>query len=254
MRHRGRRGPGPGGCVRRRRPGRQPAAGARAASARRRAAGRGRPRQRAALSGLARRGRHAARGRRRRCGPPAVPGSCKSCPSSSVTLELAVEDAVRAAAPEIASIEVVAARSGHRVAAVIPADSLLQPRPRTTDSGAAPGIRFPSSPTSRPGEVGGFRVAGTTVLACRVGDDLFAYRDRCGSCDGSLAGAALHRPMGSAVGEAVLRCPQCRAHFDVVHAGAGVDGDDERPASRADTAAGPRRRAVDRDRRRATVA
>ena len=35
-------------------------------------------------------------------------GSCKSCPSSSVTLELTVEDAVRAAAPEITSIEVVA--------------------------------------------------------------------------------------------------------------------------------------------------
>ncbi len=30
-------------------------------------------------------------------------GSCKSCPSSAVTLELAVEDAVRAAAPEIDS-------------------------------------------------------------------------------------------------------------------------------------------------------
>src|SRR5271163_136822 len=35
-------------------------------------------------------------------------GSCKSCPSSAVTLELAVEDAVRAAAPEISSIEVAA--------------------------------------------------------------------------------------------------------------------------------------------------
>ena len=35
-------------------------------------------------------------------------GSCKSCPSSAVTLELTVEDAVRAAAPEITSIEVVA--------------------------------------------------------------------------------------------------------------------------------------------------
>src|SRR5437588_664375 len=35
-------------------------------------------------------------------------GSCKSCPSSAVTLELAVEDAIRAAAPEISSIEVVA--------------------------------------------------------------------------------------------------------------------------------------------------
>src|ERR1700742_3581713 len=39
----------------------------------------------------------------------AFKGSCKSCPSSAVTLELAVEDAVRAAAPEISSIEVVAA-------------------------------------------------------------------------------------------------------------------------------------------------
>ena len=38
-------------------------------------------------------------------------GSCKSCPSSAVTLELTVEDAVRAAAPEIASIEVVAAEA-----------------------------------------------------------------------------------------------------------------------------------------------
>src|SRR6195952_5907339 len=38
-------------------------------------------------------------------------GSCKSFPSSGVTLEFAVEDAVRAAAPEITSIEVVAAES-----------------------------------------------------------------------------------------------------------------------------------------------
>src|SRR6201991_1913526 len=39
----------------------------------------------------------------------AFQGSCKSCPASAVTLELAVEDAVRAAAPEISSIDVVAA-------------------------------------------------------------------------------------------------------------------------------------------------
>ena len=29
--------------------------------------------------------------------------------------------------------------------------------------------------------------------------------------------------MGAAVGDAVLRCPRCRAHFDVVHAGMSVD-------------------------------
>src|SRR5271155_2647443 len=50
-------------------------------------------------------------------------GSCKSCPSSAVTLELAVEDAIRAAAPEVSSIEVVTPEAGATGAgpAVIPA-------------------------------------------------------------------------------------------------------------------------------------
>ena len=57
-------------------------------------------------------------------------GSCKSCPSSAVTLELAVEDAVRAAAPEICSIEVVAAEHDPvaETGTVIPADSLMSRR------------------------------------------------------------------------------------------------------------------------------
>src|SRR6201997_4106039 len=44
----------------------------------------------------------------------AFKGSCKSCPSSAVTLELAVEDAGRAAAPEISDIEGVAAATTTR--------------------------------------------------------------------------------------------------------------------------------------------
>ncbi|HTI77826.1 MAG TPA: hypothetical protein VL634_22695, partial [Mycobacterium sp.] len=67
------------------------------------------------------------------------------------------------------------------------------------------------------GEVGGFRVSGATALACSVGGGIYAYRDRCASCTGTLAGAQLSG--------AVLRCPNCGAGFDVVHAGAGVGGD-----------------------------
>lgn len=148
-------------------------------------------------------------------------GSCKSCPSSSVTLELAVEDAVRAAAPEISSIEVVAA-DAEPSAAVIPVDSLMS-RVRTQPNAHA-WHPVPDLADLAPGEVGGFAVAGRTVLACRLGDRLFAYLDRCGVCGESLAGAALHRRMGSSADDAVLRCPRCRAHFDVVHAGACVDG------------------------------
>jgi nitrite reductase/ring-hydroxylating ferredoxin subunit len=81
-----------------------------------------------------------------------------------------------------------------------------------------------------PGEVGGFAVGGTTVRACRVGDQLFAYHDRCGRCGESLAGAALHRRLGSSTNHLVLRCPRCHAHFDVVHAGACVDGNGQADA------------------------
>jgi Fe-S cluster biogenesis protein NfuA/nitrite reductase/ring-hydroxylating ferredoxin subunit len=155
-------------------------------------------------------------------------GSCKSCPSSAVTLELAVEDAVRAAAPEISSIEVVAAEPTP-TSSVIPAETLLS---RVHANGHRPAAWHPVPDLAdlAPGEVGGFAVAGTTVLACRVGDELFAYHDRCGSCTGSLAGAALHRPMGSPVGSAVLRCPRCHAHFDVVHAGVSIDGNGQAAA------------------------
>jgi Fe-S cluster biogenesis protein NfuA/nitrite reductase/ring-hydroxylating ferredoxin subunit len=138
-------------------------------------------------------------------------GSCKSCPSSAVTLELAVEDAIRVAAPEISSIEVMTPEADS-VSAVIPADSLLA---RVHSNGGPVWHQVPDLADLGSGEVGGFLVSQSQVLACRVGDDLYAYRDYCPACEQSLTGAQLH--------DAVLRCPRCDAHFDVVHAGACLD-------------------------------
>jgi Fe-S cluster biogenesis protein NfuA/nitrite reductase/ring-hydroxylating ferredoxin subunit len=140
-------------------------------------------------------------------------GSCKSCPSSSVTLELAVEDAVRAAAPEISSIEVVAAEADS-TSGVIPAESLLT-RVHANGHRSTAWEPVPELAELVHGEVGGFQIAGTTALACRLGDEFYAYRDRCPNCTGSLAGAQLR--------DATLRCPQCNAGFDVIHAGMGID-------------------------------
>jgi Fe-S cluster biogenesis protein NfuA/nitrite reductase/ring-hydroxylating ferredoxin subunit len=150
-------------------------------------------------------------------------GSCKTCPSSSVTLELAVEDAVRAAAPEISSIEVVAAEKDS-TPGIIPAESLMT-HLHVNGHRSTAWQPVPELAELSDGEVGGFRVSGATALVCRVGRDvggrdgggIYAYRDRCSSCTGTLAGAQLTG--------AVLRCPNCGAGFDVVHAGAGVGGD-----------------------------
>ena len=150
-------------------------------------------------------------------------GSCKSCPSSAITLEYAVEDAVRAAAPEITSIDVVAAQPDSTTSSgLISVDSLMS-RVHDKETTTAAWYPIPDIGDLGAGEVGGFLIAGVPILACRVGDDLFAYRDRCGRCHDSMAGAALHRPMGAPIGQAVLRCPRCQAHFDVVHAGASLD-------------------------------
>jgi Fe-S cluster biogenesis protein NfuA/nitrite reductase/ring-hydroxylating ferredoxin subunit len=139
----------------------------------------------------------------------AFKGSCKSCPSSAVTLELAVEDAVRAAAPEVSSIEVVPAAPG--ATSVIPAESLLAPL-RSNSPGVWAAV--PELAELSPGEVGGYQVDGTTLLACRVEDRTFAYRDHCPVCDDTLAGASLR--------DSLLECRGCGSRFDVVRAGAGL--------------------------------
>jgi Fe-S cluster biogenesis protein NfuA/nitrite reductase/ring-hydroxylating ferredoxin subunit len=150
-------------------------------------------------------------------------GSCKSCPSSAVTLELGVEDAVRAAAPEVTTIEVaVPEEDPDASTGLIAADSLMS-RIHTRHDVPTAWHPVPDLADLGPGEVGGFLVAGTAIRVCRVGDDLFAYHDRCGRCGDSMAGAVLHRAL-SGPARAVLRCPRCGAHFDVVHAGAGIDG------------------------------
>ena len=89
-------------------------------------------------------------------------GSCKSCPSSAVTLELAVEDAIRAAAPEISSIEVVAREAAaDEPSAVIPTESLLA-RPC---QGAANGGLGDLASGARPGRPGSRR--SRRLLGCR---------------------------------------------------------------------------------------
>ncbi|BBZ44984.1 NifU family protein [Mycobacterium parmense] len=139
----------------------------------------------------------------------AFEGSCKSCPSSAVTLELAVEDAIRAAAPEIGSIEVVTTeRTG-----MIPAESLMA---HLHSDGHGPTEWHPAPELGelRAGEVAGFVIGGTALLACRAGDQTFVYRDHCPVCDDTLAGATL---LGT-----LLRCPRCGVDFDVARAGAAA--------------------------------
>lgn len=149
-------------------------------------------------------------------------GSCDGCASSSVTLKLAVEGAVEAAAPEVTGIEVDAAPSSGPEGSFIPVSSL---RTRLADGPGAAWQTLPGMADLAAGEVRGCSVAGVPVVVMTVGTDLYAYRDECARCGAGLAGTVLQRRLGGAAGDAVLRCPGCRAHYAVREAGECIDAD-----------------------------
>jgi Fe-S cluster biogenesis protein NfuA/nitrite reductase/ring-hydroxylating ferredoxin subunit len=174
-------------------------------------------------------------------------GTCQGCPSSSVTLKFAVEEAIESAAPEVTGIEVVEEESRPGIPAVIPVDALLVRLDHPADGGARvagaahpadgahpgagswqeqPGGSWEPVPEIaglEPGGVAGFLVGGYPVLACRTGQDVYAYRDYCPRCTASMAGATLQRALAAPAGGGLLRCPSCRAHFDVRQAGSCLE-------------------------------
>jgi Fe-S cluster biogenesis protein NfuA/nitrite reductase/ring-hydroxylating ferredoxin subunit len=156
-------------------------------------------------------------------------GSCDGCPSSSVTLTLAVEGAVEAAAPEITTIEVETSdgADGSGNGPLISVDSLRSRLDPAEADAAGAWEPAPLVAELEPGEVGGFTVAEVPVLACRIQADLFVFRDHCPRCTSRMAGATLERRLGYPVGDGVLRCPTCRSHYDVRRAGACLDADGE---------------------------
>ena len=125
-------------------------------------------------------------------------GSCSGCPSSTVTLKLAIEDAIYKAAPDVAGIEADAGQ---------PAPSLIQlevaeplRRSWAAVDGATPGLR---------------EVSGERLLLLEVEGRRYAYRPDCPGCGASLDGASMNGPE--------LVCKSCAHRYDVVHAGRCLD-------------------------------
>ena len=156
-------------------------------------------------------------------------GSCDGCPSSSVTLKLAVEGAIESAAPEVTAIEVEEHTAKEKTAPTIPVASLFS----RVGEATAPQMGGNSSwevvselAVMQPGSVVQTVVGGIPVVGCRVGTDLFAFRDQCARCGRSMAGAVVARRLGGRLGDAVLQCPACRAHYEVRRAGACLDAEE----------------------------
>ncbi|WNO76307.1 NifU family protein [Streptomyces sp. AM8-1-1] len=158
-------------------------------------------------------------------------GSCDGCPSSTQTVRWTIEEAVSRLAPEIALIEV------EGVAEDTPQEQpLLQILPHRPDDapdgppagdGGRVSVNGEGDPAhwhtvARPTlpvhdrDTGVIDVAGHALLLVRLPGNLYAYRDHCPGCGGSLHDALLEAEL--------LRCARCAATFDVRRAGRGERG------------------------------
>ncbi|MDQ1651916.1 MAG: hypothetical protein QOI35_1116 [Cryptosporangiaceae bacterium] len=147
-------------------------------------------------------------------------GSCDGCPSSSVTLKLAVEGAIEAAAPEVVAIEVADPKPA---GAVIPVTALFSRLAESAQDSGSAWSAIPELVSLAPGAVTTVLAGAVPVLACRAGTELYAFRDSCARCGQSLDGAVLARLLGGGPGDVALRCPGCGARYDVRRAGACLD-------------------------------
>ncbi len=152
-------------------------------------------------------------------------GSCDGCPSSALTVKMAIEKGIEDVAPEVTKVEV---------------EGMLTDPVSTPAEGATPDghtllpltqvSRQPELPDSTWVEVNGIAglrqgqlvpalVADTATVVCNVAGSLYAYADRCPVCGSGLTG-------GELVG-ALLSCPGCAQRYDVVRAGRGMGGSNE---------------------------
>ncbi|HSK56412.1 MAG TPA: NifU family protein [Jiangellales bacterium] len=151
-------------------------------------------------------------------------GSCDGCPSSSVTLQLAVEGAIEAAAPEISAIEVETPANG-RAGPLISVESLRSHLREGEASSVLAGSwqPVPALADLPPGGVTDVLVQQTPIVGCRIGSELYAFHNHCARCDSTLTGSTLARRLGGGALDALLTCPSCQAHYDVRRAGSCVD-------------------------------
>ena len=157
-------------------------------------------------------------------------GSCDGCPSSALTVKMAIEKGIEDVAPEVTKVE---------VEGMVP-DPASQPAARSADGRTLLPLhqvsKQPEAPASTwvqvdgiadlgQGQVVPMLVAGIAAVVCNVAGSLYAYADRCPVCGSGLT-------TGKLVG-ALLACPGCSQRYDVVRAGRGWDEASKATASSA---------------------
>jgi Fe-S cluster biogenesis protein NfuA/nitrite reductase/ring-hydroxylating ferredoxin subunit len=141
-------------------------------------------------------------------------GSCDGCPSSTMTLKLAIEDAIHKAAPDVVAVEAEgvsapAAPDGPTLLQLEVSDAVRGPEPAEgwATAGGLPELSGGGT-LVKP-------VSGEDVLFIAIEATYYAYRPACPGCAETLETAVLKG--------AELTCAACGQRFDIRRAGRCLD-------------------------------
>jgi len=144
-------------------------------------------------------------------------GSCKTCPASTSTLELAIKQALDEAAPDLEAL-VVEGAEGMQPAVSGSATELPVLQVAPGHAGAEPAwFHLAGVEGIAEGELRGVEVAGIALVGARVDGSLLAYRDACAGCGEGLRDGELR--------EGTLSCPACGRNYHLPRAGRSLDDD-----------------------------
>jgi Fe-S cluster biogenesis protein NfuA/nitrite reductase/ring-hydroxylating ferredoxin subunit len=149
-------------------------------------------------------------------------GSCDGCPSSLVTVKMAIEKGIEDVAPEVTKVDVVNLTPPQPAAgpgAVSSEGHALLPLTQVSKQPDPPAATWVD--VEGLGDLGQGQLAPTLIdefaaVVCNVGGNLYAYADQCPACGSGLTGAQLEGVL--------LACPGCAQRYDVVRAGRGFGG------------------------------
>jgi Fe-S cluster biogenesis protein NfuA/nitrite reductase/ring-hydroxylating ferredoxin subunit len=140
-------------------------------------------------------------------------GSCHGCPGSTITLKLAIEEAIYKAAPDLDGLQV---------------EGVTDPPPRPGIPVTFVPMRRHKDSTRSTQQEGGWKVVEglqplsggilkvvtvqkEPVIFCKIADTYYAYHNRCAGCNAPLDDATLEGTH--------LTCSSCGRQYDVCRAG-----------------------------------
>jgi len=152
-------------------------------------------------------------------------GSCDGCPSSALTVKMAIEKGIEDVAPEVTKVEVEGVApdpASPLTAGAVPEGATMLPLLQVSKQPEAPAatwVQVDGIEGLGQGQLVPMLVGDTAAVVCNVAGSLYAYADRCAVCGSGLTGAKLEG--------ALLACPGCAQHYNVVRAGRGSSGSDQ---------------------------